>query len=461
MNPEHRTFDHVIVGAGQTVGVLASGLPEDESIAVIEGGQVGGSCINYGCTPTKTLVASARVAHMARRAGEYGVATGEVGIDFARVMARMNELRHGSRDGLERMLVSRENVSLVRGWARFDGPRTLRVGDDRIEGRRVYLNVGTRARELPIPGLDEVPWLDNVRILELEEVPEHLVVIGGSYIGLEFGQMFHRFGAEVTVLEASDQIMSREDPDVAEAARRILEAEGLRIVLGAEVREVRQAGGGVEVVFGDGDAERTVRGSHLLLAVGRVPNSDRLGLDAAGVETDERGYVRVDDRLRTTAEGVWALGDVNGEGAFTHTSVNDAEILLDDLQGGSRRLSDRIPIYAMFIDPPLGRVGLSEREALAKGHRVLRATREMRTINRAREMGETQGFVKLLVDADTDLILGASILGVGGDEIINMFAAFMYSGLPCQRYRKAVLVHPTVSELMPWILDGLEPVTVD
>lgn len=296
-------------------------------------------------------------------------------------------------------------------------------------------------------------------LLELTEVPEHLIVIGGSYIGLEFGQMFARFGSQVTVIEAAPQIMFREDADVAKAVQRILTAEGLTFEVGAKISRLQPSdAGGVVVVLDGAAGEKTIRGSHLLIAAGRVPNSDRLHLETAGIETDERGFIVVDDHLRTNVEGVFALGDVNGKGAFTHTSVHDAEIVLDSNKGGTRKLSDRIVTYAMFTDPPLGRVGMTEAEALNKGHRVLKATREMRQINRAREMGETDGFVKLLVDADTDLILGASILGVNGDEIINMFAAFMYSNLPCHSYRKVVLVHPTVSELMPWILDDLRPV---
>lgn len=452
-------FDHVLLGAGQATGTLLGGLPDDASIAVVEGGDVGGTCVNTGCTPTKTLVASAKVAHMARRAADYGVATGDVRVDFPRVMDRMNRIRHAGRDGLAGFLESKPNVTLLRDWARFEGPRTLRVGERHVTGDRIYLNVGARTRTPSIPGLDDVAWLDHAGLLDLTELPEHLIVIGGSYVGLEFGQMFARFGSRITVIEAGSQLVGREDGDVAQAVKRVLEAEGIEIELGAEVSRVGRTDAGVEVVVRGSDGVRTVRGSHLLVATGRVPNSDRLGLDAAGIATDERGYVRVDDRLRTNVEGVFAIGDVNGQGAFTHTSVNDAEIVLDTMRAGTRRLSDRITTYAMFIDPPLARVGMTEKEALEKGHALLKATRPMSSINRAKEMGETQGFVKLLVDADSDLILGASILGVAGDEIINMFAAVMSSGIPCRQYRKAVLVHPTVAELMPWILDRLEPVT--
>ena len=454
-----QVFDHIIVGTGQATGTLLGSFPKGETVAIIEGGKIGGTCVNVGCTPTKTLVASAKVAHLARRAAEYGVVTGDVQIDFAKVMARMNKIRNTSSGGMESWLSSLEHVNLFRGWAQFEAPKTLSVNDELIEGKNIYLNVGGRSRVLPVPGLDEVNWLDNSSLLDLTEIPEHLIVIGGSYIGLEFAQIFKRFGSQITVIEASPQIVSREDIDVAQAAQQILEEEGIQFELSAKVLRVENSTEGkTKVILETSEGEKTIVGSHLLLATGRVPNSDKLNLEAAGIETNERGFINVDDHLHTNIEGVFALGDVNGKGAFTHTSVHDAEIVLDTIRGGTRKLSDRISIYALFIDPPLGRVGLSEKEALEKGYKVLKATREMKRIGRAKEMGETKGFVKLLVDAKTDLILGASILGVGGDEIINMFAAFMYSKLPCHNYRKVVLVHPTVSELMPWILDGLKPV---
>ena len=453
-------FDHIIVGTGQATGTLIGGLPKSETLAIIEGGKIGGTCVNVGCTPTKTLVASAKVVYVAKRAAEYGVVTGNVQVDFAKVMARMNKVRMDGSSGMEGWLNSLEQVTLFRGWAKFEDAKTLRVNDELIKGKNIYLNVGGRSRTLPILGLDEVDWLDSSGLLDLTEVPEHLVIIGGSYIGLEFGQMFRRFGAKVTIIEASSQIMSREDADVTEAAQQILEDEDISFEIGVKVLRVEKtATSDVNVVIEGEQGEKVISGSHLLLAVGRVPNSDKLNLETTGIETNERGFIKVDDHLRTNVEGVFALGDVNGKGAFTHTSVNDAEIVLDTMRGGTRKLSDRISIYAMFIDPPLGRVGMTEKEAIEKGYNVLKATREMKRISRAKEMGETKGFVKLLVDGDTDLILGGSILGVGGDEIINMFAAFMYSKLPCRNYRKVILVHSTVSELMPWILDDLKPVS--
>ena len=461
-NGDVETFDHVIVGAGQAAKTLAAGLPPRETIAIVEGARVGGTCVNTGCTPTKALIASAKVAHQARRAGDYGVRVEGVEIDFAALMERMNAIRGDSREGLERWYESSEHITLVRGWAQFTAPRTLRVGERTLRGAHVYLNVGARARVPDLPGLSDVPWLDNDRLLELEELPEHLVVLGGSYVGLEFGQMFHRFGARVSVVEAGSQLMGREDGDVAEAARELLAREGLTIELDASVTRVEStAGGGVALVLDGAQGEWRLEGSHLLVAAGRTPNSDRLELGRAGIEVDERGHVRVDDVLRTSAEGVFALGDVNGEGAFTHTSVNDAEIVLDQLHGGPRTLSARHAVYNMYIDPPLGRVGLTERAALERGHRVLKATMPMRSMSRAIELGETEGFVKVLVDADSERFLGASVLGVGGDEVIAALAVAMNADVTWHAFRTTVLPHPTVAEMMPWILDGLEPVAAD
>ncbi|MBT8399234.1 MAG: mercuric reductase [Rhodothermia bacterium] len=458
-----QTYDHIILGTGQATGTLLGGLlPSGDKIAVVEGNLVGGTCVNTGCTPTKTLVASARVAHVVRRAPDYGIHPGGLDINFPEVMARMNHVRGDSHSGMEKWLTTEEQITLFRSWGSFEGPGQIRVGDEIIEGDQIYINVGARPRVPDLPGLDDVPWLDNARLLDLDVLPEHLIILGGSYIGLEFSQIFRRFGSKVTILEQGSQIVFREDEDVAEAVNSILTDEGIDILLETKAIEVcTQSHAGI-VVTVEQTGERTeIEGSHLLIAAGRVPNSDRLNLDAAGIETDDRGYIVVDDHCRTTVDAVFAVGDVNGKGAFTHTSVNDAEIVLDLTRGGSRRLSDRIPTYALFIDPALGRVGLTEREALSQGYNVLKATRPMSRISRAKEMGETKGFAKLLVDADTDLILGAAILGPGGDEIVNMFAAYMYSGRPCRDYRKSVLIHPTISELMPWILDTLEPVTDD
>lgn len=477
MTPEPERFDHVLVGTGQATGTLIAGLGGAASIAVIEGGAIGGTCVNAGCTPTKTLVASARVAHVARRAGAYGVDTGPVGVDFAAAMARMNAVRHASRDGLTDFLTRRPNVTLLRGWARFTGPRTLRVGDRVVRGERVVLNVGARAAKPPIAGLDDVPWLDSARILDLDALPAHLVILGGGYVALELGQVFRRLGSRVSVIEVGDRFLAREDEDVATELRAALEGEGVTIHVGVGVDAVAPtgvgaapsgagvatgeaaisgSGPGVRVTLADG---RAIDGSHLLVATGRRPNTDGLGLDAAGVATDERGYVVVDGATRTSAEGVFALGDVNGRGAFTHTSVHDAQVLLDHLRGTEhpRTIDERPTVYALFTDPPLGRVGMTEAQARASGRRVLHATKSMGTISRAKEMGETQGFVKVLVDADDDRILGASVLGVRGDEVVSLFALAMSAGLTTAQFRRAVLAHPTVGELMPWVLAGLRP----
>ncbi|MFT4604545.1 MAG: pyruvate/2-oxoglutarate dehydrogenase complex dihydrolipoamide dehydrogenase (E3) component [Rhodothermales bacterium] len=452
-------FDHVIIGTGQALGTLLGRLiPTGDSIAVLEGARVGGTCVNYGCTPTKTLVASAKVAHMARRASFYGVEVGEPKIDFGRVRERMNEIRKGSSQGLTDWMERTENVTLIREWGAFEGPRTVRAGDSLIRGKRVYINTGTHPFLPPIPGLKDVPWLDSARLLGLKSLPEHLVIIGGGYVGVELGQVYRRFGSAVTIIQRGTQLMPREDEDVAEAVLEVLRGEGIEVILQAQTSGVSEADGSIRVAITADGVQREITGSHVLLAVGRRPNTSLLKSDAAGIVLTKRGYIAVDDHCRTTADGVFALGDVNGEGAFTHTSVNDAEIVLDLLFGGTRTVSQRIPIYGLFTDPPLGRVGMSEKEALASGRKVLKATRAMSKISRAKEMGETQGFAKLLVDAETDLIIGASILGPGGDEIINMFAAIMHSGIPCKNYREVVLVHPTVSELMPWVLDGLKAV---
>lgn len=452
------SFDHILIGTGQATGTLLGGLlqKDDVSICVIEGDRVGGSCVNFGCTPTKTLVASARAAHMIRRGPFFGVGDGRTAIDWPRIRERMNEIRNESRQGLVDWLETEDRITFIRAYGRFEAPGRVRAGDRVIAGETIHINVGARPRIPKIEGLESVPWLDNARILDLDRLPEHLVIIGGGYIGLEFGQIFRRFGCKVTILNRSDRIMSREDADVSEAIQEFLEDDGVRVICGAEAASVDEDERGRITVRCTGG--QIVTGSHVLVAAGRIPNSDTLNLEAASIETDDRGWIQVDDCCRTTAENTFALGDVNGQGAFTHTSVNDAEIVLDTLGGGPRSLSDRIPVYALFTDPPLGRVGLTETEATRQGYNVLKATKPMSEISRAKEMGETRGFAKLLVDADTDLVLGAAILGPGGDEIINMFAAIMYSGIPCHEYRRAVLVHPTVSELMPFILDNLQPV---
>jgi len=454
------SFDYILLGTGQTTGTLLSKLiPTGKSIAVIEGAHIGGSCVNYGCTPTKTLVASARAARMAQRGDFYGVETGDISINYERVRERMNEIRLSSRNGLRKWMKSTDNITLFEGYGTFTDSKTILVNDTKIKGENIFINVGTRQATPPIDGLNETPWLDSERLLEVKELPDHLVIIGGGYIGMEYAQIYRRFGCEVTVIQRSDEVMPQEDKDISQAIRTILEDEGVEILCNSEATKVSGDEGNIAVSLATENSIKNIEGSHLVIAAGRRPNSDRINPEAAGIEITEHGYINVDKYCRTNIDGVFALGDVNGEGAFTHTSVNDAEIALDYLFEGNRTLDSRTPIYGLFIDPPLGRVGLTEKEALAQGKNVLKATRPMSKISRAKEMGETKGFAKLLVDADTDLILGAAVLGPGGDEIINMFAAIMHSSIPCRNYREVVLVHPTVSELMPFVLDGLEEVT--
>ena len=453
-----KVYDHIIVGTGQATGTLLGGLiPTGESIAVIEGNMVGGSCVNYGCTPTKTMVASAKAIFQAKRGDFFGFEAAPK-INFSRVTDRMNEVRNTSSNGLTKWIESTENVDLIRAWAKFTSKKTLQVGSEEIEGKNIYLNVGTRPTAPPIEGIEGVPWMDSERLLELQELPKHLMIIGGGYIGIEFAQVFKRLGSEVTVIQRGQQIMPQEDEDIATEIQRFLELEGINIITDASAKRVSGTQGDVELQIEIEGKLQVISGSHLLIAVGRKPNSDTLGLEKGGIETDARGYIQVDDFCRTNIEGIYAVGDVNGHGAFTHTAVNDGEIVLDLRRGGPRKISGRIPIYALFTDPPLGRVGMTEKQALATGRKILMATKPMKHISRAKEMGETNGFAKLLVDAETDHILGAAILGPGGDEIVNMFAAIMHSNIPCLKYREVVLVHPTVSELMPYVLDGLKPI---
>lgn len=451
-------YDVIWIGTGQATGTVVPRLTgAGKRVALIEGGEVGGSCVNYGCTPTKTMVASARAAHMAQRGPDFGVEIPEYSIDMATVMKRMNAMRDNS--GMTEWLRTMDGVDFFAEYAHFVSDHEVQVGDRVISGDTIVVHTGTGALKVPIDGIDDVDWLDNAGLLELDAVPDHLVIVGGSYIGMEFGQIFRRLGSAVTIIEAASQLMPREDGDIAAAAEEILTSDGIDVRTGAEVQSVAQPEQGrIEVTFDGGDGAETIVGSHLLLAVGRVPNTRALNLDAAGVETNERGYIQVDDVLRTNVDHIYALGDVNGEGAFTHTSVNDGETFWDHYaEAGDRRLSDRIPIYAMYIDPPLGRIGMSEREARESGRNVLMATRPMSEIARAKEKDETAGLIKILVDADTEEFVGVAVLGVGGDEIINMFAPFMLAKQSFRLFRKAVMVHPTVGELLPWILDDLEP----
>ncbi|MDX1892931.1 FAD-containing oxidoreductase [Mycolicibacterium sp. 050158] len=453
-------FDAIIVGAGQAGPPLAGRLTEaGRTVAVIERKLVGGTCVNYGCIPTKTLVASAHTAHTARRGADYGIGTGAVTVDMARVKARKDEIMLADRHGVESWLDGMEGCTLIRGHARFEGPHTIRVDDEVLEADQIFLNVGGRATAPAIPGLDRVDYLTNVGILDLAELPEHLVIIGGSYIGLEFAQMYRRFGARVSVVERGPRVTAREDEDVSAAIQEILEAEGIDVHVGATQMRVvaHDDGSGGFDLYPDDGAE-PITGTHLLVATGRRPNTDDLGLDVAGIETDARGYVVVDDQLRTSVEGVWAMGDCNGKGAFTHTSYNDFEIvaanLLDD---DPRRVSDRVPTYALYIDPPLGRAGLTAAQVRASGRKALVGKRPMTRVGRAVEKGETQGFMKVVVDADTREILGAAILGVGGDEVVQDILDVMTAKLPYTAISRTMHIHPTVSELVPTMLQELTP----
>lgn len=454
-----KNYDHVIVGTGQSTGTLLGRLiPTGDSIAVIEADKVGGSCVNYGCTPTKALVASAKAFYQAGRGEEFGFSSSDLKLDFSRVRERMNEVRGSASDGFTTWMESEETVDLIRGWASFKSDYTLKVGDDEITGKKIYINTGTRPAAPPITGLDKVNWLDSAGLLDLTAVPRHLLVIGGGYIGVEFAQVYRRFGAEVTILQRGDRMMPREDEEVSTAIQDFLEEEGIRIICEADIKSVLEQSGSIQIELNQKGEGMTIQGSHLLIAAGRLPNSYQLGLENTAIEKNAGGYIRVNEHCETTVENVFAVGDVNGHGAFTHTSVNDAEIVLDYLFGGNRKLSTRTLVYALFSDPPLGRVGMSEKEALKKGYKILKATKPMAEISRAKEMSEKKGFAKIIVDAETDLLLGTAILGVGGDEVINMFAAIIHSQIPCRSYREVVLVHPTISELMPWVLDGLQPV---
>jgi len=453
-------FDAIVIGAGQAGPSLAGRLAgAGMKVAVIERARFGGTCVNTGCTPTKTLVASARVAHLARRASDYGVVVpGAVTVDLAAAQARVQAVVAASRDGLEDWLRHLPGCTVFQGHAAFASPTEVRVGDQVLSAPRVFINVGARAAVAHLPGVGGVPHLDNSSILALTRVPEHLVVVGGSYVGLEFAQMFRRFGAAVTVVEMQPHLIAREDPEISTAIEEILRAEGIAVRTGARCIALgpHQRGVAVRLACAEGEPEEVV-GSHLLLAVGRRPNTDDLGLDRAGVATDARGFITVDDALATGVPGIWALGDCNGRAAFTHTAYNDFEIVAANLlDGASRRVSERIPAYALYIDPPLGRVGLTETAARATGRRLLVGRRPMTRVSRAIEKGETRGLMKVVADADTRQILGAAILGVGGDEAIHGLVDMMNVRATIDAYRRAVPIHPTVSELIPTVLGEME-----
>jgi pyruvate/2-oxoglutarate dehydrogenase complex dihydrolipoamide dehydrogenase (E3) component len=453
-------FDAIIIGAGQAGPSLAFRLAgTGMKVAVIERHLVGGTCVNTGCTPTKALVASAYAARIARRAAEYGVVIGgDIGIDMRRVKARTDAIVAASRNGLTSALENAANITLYRGHARFASPQAVEIAGERLRAGRIFINVGGRALVPPMPGINEVPYLTNSSMMDVDFLPHHLIIVGGSYIGLEFGQMYRRFGSRVTIIEMAPRLVRHEDEDVSAAIKDIVEREGVDVRLNAECISLVKRGDEIVAKVDCTAGAPEVAGSHLLLAVGRQPNTDDLDLDKAGVRCDERGYIVVDDRLQTTAPGIWALGDCNGKGAFTHTSYNDAEIVIANLlENDARRVSDRITAYALYVDPPLGRAGMTEAEIRKSGRKALVGKRPMTRVGRAVEKGETQGFMKIAVDAESGAILGAAILGTGGDEVIHSILDVMYAKAPWTVIRRAMHIHPTVSELVPTMLSELRP----
>lgn len=453
-------YDAVIIGTGQAGPPLAERLSAaGMKVAILERERFGGTCVNTGCTPTKTLIASARAAHVARTAGKYGaIVSGDVSVDMKKVKARKDEVAGASEKGIEDWLAGMKNVTVYRGHGRFESPRTVSVNGELLEADKIFINTGGRAFVPPGGEEDGTPCFTNSSIMHVDFLPKHLIVIGGSYVGLEFAQMYRRFGSEVTVIEKGARLAGREDEDVSEALRIIMEKEGVNVVTGANCIYARKHPEGAEVVTECDTGEETVAGSHVLWAVGRVPNTDELGLEKAGVATDKRGFIIVDDHLRTNVPGIWALGDCNGKGAFTHTSYNDFEIVAANLlDGGDRKVSDRITAYALYTDPPLGRAGMTESEVRQSGRKALVGKREMTRVSRARERGETDGFIKVLADADTGEILGAAIIGIEGDEAIHSILDVLYAKKPYSVIQRAVHIHPTVSELIPTVFGEMKP----
>jgi pyruvate/2-oxoglutarate dehydrogenase complex dihydrolipoamide dehydrogenase (E3) component len=453
-------FDAIIIGTGQAGPALAHRLAGSSmKVAIAERHLFGGTCVNTGCTPTKTLVASAYAAHMARRAADFGIVIeGGVRVDMKKVKARKDYVSGLSNKGVERSLRSNPNIAVYQGHARFLSARKVSVGSEVLEAPRIFVNVGGRAFVPDIPGLEEAGYFTNSTMLDVDFVPPHLIVIGGSYIGLEFAQIYRRFGSRVTVIELAPRLIPREDEDVSAAVADILKAEGIDIHLGVQGLHVAKRDGEVAVNLDSSVGASEVVGTHILVAVGRRPNTDDLGLERAGVATDKKGFIQVDDQLCTNVTGIWALGDCNGRGAFTHTSWNDFEIVAANLfDNDPRRVSDRITAYNLYTDPPLGRVGMTEAEVRKSSKPALIAKMAMEDVSRAFEKGETQGFMKVLVDRDSKQFLGASILGVGGDEVIHAILDLMYAKAPYTVMQRAVHIHPTVSELLPTMLGDLKP----
>jgi len=455
-------YDAIIIGTGQAGPALARRLAAAGwNIAIIERKFFGGTCVNTGCTPTKTLVASAYAAHLARRARDYGVTIGgSIGVDMKAVKARKDAVSRPSREGVERSLKRLKGCTVFEGHARFVGPKRVEVNSEILTADKIFINVGGRALVPPIRGLDQVPYLTNSSMMDVDFLPPHLIVLGGSYVGLEFAQIYRRFGSDVTVIELAPNLIAREDEDVSRAVADILKDENIDVRLNSKVVGVTKQGNNIEVTIENSGTRSHVVGSHLLLAIGRRPNTDDLGLDKTGVATDSRGYIEVDDQLQTNVPGIWALGDCNGRGAFTHTSWNDFEIVVANLlDNDPRRVSDRITAYALYTDPPLGRAGMTEAEVRKSGRPALIASMAMEDVSRAFEKGETKGFMKILVDGETKQILGASLLGLAGDEAIHCILDVMYAKAPCTVLQRAMHIHPTVSEFIPTMLEDLRPLT--
>ena len=455
-----RNHDAIVIGTGQSGPALARRLvAAGQDVAIIERKLFGGTCVNTGCTPTKTLVASAYAAFLARRASDYGVTIGgPVGVDMKAVKARKDAVVEPSRLGVERSLKTLEGCTVYEGHARFIAEKKVAVNGSELAADRIFINVGARAAIPPIPGLEHVPYLTNSSMMDIDFLPAHLIILGGSYVGLEFAQVYRRFGSEVTVIELAPRLIAREDADVSQAVADFLKEEGIDVRVGSKVVGVEKRGNAIAVKVESAGAVSQVAGTHVLVAIGRRPNTDDLGLDKAGIATDARGYIQVDDQLRTSAAGIWALGDCNGRGAFTHTSWNDFEIVAANLlDNDQRRVSERITAYALYTDPPLGRAGMTEAEVRKTGKPALISTMAMEDVSRAYEKGETKGFMKILVDRDSKQILGASLLGLAGDEVIHCILDLMYAKAPYTVMQRAMHIHPTVSEFIPTMLGELRP----
>lgn len=455
-----KNFDAIIIGTGQAGPSLAVRLAgSGMNVAIVERHKFGGSCVNTGCIPTKILVANAEVAHMVGRASEFGVdIDGTVKIDMAKVMARKNSIVNKATNGVEKWLKNTQNVTVYQGHARFIDNNTIQVNDQSITGNKIFINVGARANVPPMDGIDKIDYLTNSSILDLESIPKHLIVVGGSYIGLEFAQVFRRFGSNVTIIERAPRLIAREDEDVSATVLDIMKQSGVDVHLNETCVSFSPAGEEIEVNVGCDSGEKTIRGSHILMAIGRKANTDDLGLENTDIEINDRGIIVVDDHLATTADNVWALGECNGKGAFTHTAYNDYQIVADNLlENAKRKVTDRILAYGLYIDPPLGRCGLTEAQIREAGYNALVAKRPMTQVKRAVIKGDPTGFIKILVDADSQKILGAAILGVNADEIIHSILDVMYADKPYTLIRDAVHIHPTVSELIPTTLEDLQP----